>query len=870
MQELLAAYRPQTEEPRWQKRWRDAGAFTVDTTQAKKPFYVLEMFPYPSGDLHMGHVRNYTLGDVFARFARMQGLDVLHPMGWDALGLPAENQAIAEQVAPQTRTPQNIARMRSQMEALGLGYDWDREIATYRPEYYRWNQWFFIKLRELGLVKRRESKVNFCVQCDTVLANEQVLEDGSCWRGHPEVLERVIPEWSFAITELADELLTGLDTLTAWPERVTGQQRHWIGRSDGARVAFALQNKPGELPIDVFTTRVDTVFGVTYLVMAPDHPRARSLVVPEQLAAFDTFAARVTGEGKIARTSAGSEKHGLFTGQYVLHPLSQKPLPLWVANFVLADYGCGAVMAVPAHDTRDYAFARKYELPIVEAIVSNDFVADSSVSLPMTSDGIVTAPGTAFDKMPSALARTRIAEFLERQKRGEKTVSWHLRDWGFSRQRYWGTPIPIVYCEVHGAVSVREADLPVILPDFSQISLTGRGGAPLSHLADFVAAPCPTCGKAGRREVDTMDTFVDSAWYFARFLSPHLKEHAVDSECARTWLPVDIYVGGPEHAVMHLLYFRFFMRAMRKLGLVAVDEPVRRLITQGMVNAPAWRCPQHGYQRVPEGALEAACRICQGPLQMAVEKMSKSKYNGVDPMAIIERFGADAARLYALFAAPPEKDLEWSRTGVEGVSRFLGRVARMSGVQKARADAAQIDASATPERDPAAEHRALQLTHRTLRRLDEEMRGRNHFNTAIASLMELTNRFYELKLCEQSSSVGVATAQKVLRYFAQMLSPFAPHLAETVWDQALGAGLCAQSAWPAFDPAFLEEDAWTVAVQVGGKMRGQITVAKGCDQKSAEHAARAADNIAKYLSDKEIIKIIWVPGRMLNFVVRPR
>ena len=854
-------------ESRWQAAWRRADAFA--TRGEGRPFYVLEMFPYPSGDLHMGHVRNYTIGDVFARFARMQGHDVLHPMGWDALGLPAENQAIREKVAPQERTPKNIARMRDQMQRLGLAYDWSREIATYQPEYYRWNQWFFLRLLERDLVYRRQSTVNFCPGCDTVLANEQVRDDGTCWRGHPGVRERSVPEWAFRITAYAEPLLADLDKLEAWPERIVSQQRHWIGKSVGARLRFAVADAP-QTHVEVFTTRIDTLYGCTYVVLAPEHPLVATLTRPSERAAVDAFVARMAKTDAIARTAEGGVKEGVFTGAHVLHPLSGEPLPVWIANFVIGSYGTGAVMSVPAHDARDFAFAESYGLPVRPVVHPADGSAlETPLRAAYTADGVLQDSGP-YSGMSGTEARQRLATDLEQRGIGAASVSWHLRDWGFSRQRYWGTPIPIVYCDTHGAVPVPEAELPVRLPDFADVTLTGEGGAPLAKLESFVRTTCPRCQAPARREVETMDTFVDSAWYFARFLSPQETSAPFDVAAADTWLPVDIYVGGPEHAVMHLLYFRFWTKVMRELGLVRIDEPVRRLITQGMVNAWAFRCPRHGY--VPAAPLRALpeaerrCPTCAEPLSGGIEKMSKSKYNGVDPLELIDAYGADTARLYTLFAAPPEKDLEWNPDGVEGLQRFVARVGRLLTAQLPRLDGARpcrqqagLDAPATAVR---------RAVHRCLAKVSEEMRGRNHFNTAIAAMMELVNVLHEHRLHEGGNVAPPVCLEALLR-LAQMLAPFAPHLAEEIWARCGGDGFVAHSRWPEADAAALQQDEVQLAVQVNGKLRAQISVGVAATAEEIKAAARADANVARYLEGQTIVKEVVVPKRLVNFVVRP-
>ena len=857
-------YEPLALETKWQKIWLDSQAFAPK--QRGEPFYALEMFPYPSGDMHMGHVRNYTIGDVFARFARAQGRDVLHPMGWDALGLPAENQAIREKIAPQVRTPKNIAQMRTQMQRLGLSYDWSREFATYESSYYRWNQWFFLQFLKKDWVYRRQSTVNWCDGCDTVLANEQVRDDGTCWRGHPNVTTRSIPEWAFRITAFADELLEGIDTLKAWPDRVTHQQRHWIGKSTGAKIRFDVVDATHHL--DIFTTRVDTIYGCTYVVLAPEHPLAEALATPQQKAAVTAFIRQMRQEDRIARTAVGGEKAGVFTGTYVTHPFTKKPVPLWLANFVLADYGTGAVMSVPAHDARDFDFAKKYGLPLTPVITPEGSALPDTLIEAFTSDGILHQSGP-FSGLTSAQAREKMAAHADGQGFGSGTVNWHLRDWGFSRQRYWGTPIPVVYCDKDGVVPLPESDLPVVLPDFSEVRLSGQGGAPLAKLESFVQTTCPQCQGPARREVETMDTFVDSAWYFARFLSPHDATQPFDPALARHWLPVDVYVGGPEHAVMHLLYFRFWTKAMKVLGLVDVDEPVKRLVTQGMVNALAFRCVQHGY--VPAKAMRALpedqriCPTCNKPLVSAIEKMSKSKFNGVDPLEMIERYGTDAARLYSLFAAPPEKDLEWSHEGLEGLYRFVNRIWRLLAAQAPHA--ANATATASMAGLTPSEKAVRQALHRTLDKVTFEMENRNHFNTAIAAMMELVNTLHEHKL-QEGAGVQPGLANEVLCVLAQMLAPFAPHLAEEMWHVLGRTGLVGDALWPQVDPAALVQESVTIAVQVNGKLRGQIAIAPQAPEPDVVQQAEQDENVARHLTGKKIVKRIFVAGRLLNFVVR--
>ncbi len=857
-------YDPRAIEARWQGVWDERRAFATGDTGER--IYVLEMFPYPSGSLHMGNARAYTIGDVLARYFRMQGKNVLHPMGWDALGLPAENQAIREKVAPQVRTPQNIARMKMQMRRLGLGYDWEREFATCEPEYYRWNQWFFVKLYEKGLVYRRQATVNWCPGCATVLANEQVLDGATCWRGHAGVTTRLVPEWAFRITAYAQELLDDLATLTDWPARIVAQQRNWIGRSEGARVAFKVAGR--EEAIEIFTTRLDTIFGCTYLVLAPEHPLAARLTEAKRQAEVSAFIERMRQTDRIERTAVGGKKEGVFTGSYAVNPYNQDKVPVWLANFVLAEYGTGAVMSVPAHDQRDFEFAQAYGLPIRPVIAPE---TGAPLVTPLTQafadEGVLHDSG-AYNKLSSQEARQRMAAHAKERGFGEATLHWHLRDWGFSRQRYWGTPIPVVYCDQDGTVPVPLNALPVLLPDFDATALTGTGGAPLAKLAAFVETTCPKCGGPARREVETMDTFVDSTWYYARFASPRYTEAPVDPEAARQWLPIDIYVGGPEHAVMHLLYFRFWTKAMRDLGLVTFAEPARRLITQGMVNALAFRCGEHGYvpaaeyRKTPEAL--RVCPKCGKPLTAAVEKMSKSKYNGVDPMDLIDKYGADTARLYTLFAAPPEKDLEWSPESVDGLYRFAGRVFRVSQAQAPRL--AGVTPTRAMEGLAGADAEVRRAVHRTLAKVTSDVLERTHFNTAIAALMELVNTLHEHGL-HAGGSVRPAVAAEAMQLLAQMLAPFAPHLAEEVWAASGGEGLVAHSRWPQADPAALSRDTVRIAVQVNGKLRGQIDVEPSAGEDDVSALARQDTNVTRHLEGKSVRKQIYVPGRLINFVV---
>jgi leucyl-tRNA synthetase len=853
-------YEPQSIEPRWQKRWEEAGVFRAGRRPGAEPRYVLEMFPYPSGAMHMGHARVYVIGDALARHLRMRGFDVLHPIGFDALGLPAENAAIKDGRHPAERTRENIVTFRADMKLLGYSFDWDREIVTADPEYYRWNQWFFLKMLEEGLVYRRQGKANWCTGCQTVIANEQVVEDNQCERCHSPVVEKVIPEWAFRITAFAQDLLDGLEGLGNWPERITTMQRNWIGKSAGAEVDFAVE---GSEPIKVFTTRLDTIFGCTYVVLAPEHPLVARVTAPERRAEVEAFVARMRKADALERTGEGAPKEGVFTGAHAVNPFTGEQVPIWIANFVLAEYGTGAVMSVPAHDQRDFEFARKYGLPVrvvIQPAASERLPAGEVLERAATEDGVLEDSGP-FSGRGSVEARERMAAHAKAGGFGQGTVRWHLRDWGVSRQRYWGTPIPIVYCEEHGAVPVPEDQLPVVLPE--KAIITGTGEPPLAKVPEFVNTTCPRCGKPARREVETMDTFVDSSWYYARYLSPKDATRPFDPEAARRWLPIDVYVGGPEHAVMHLLYFRFWHRVMRRLGLVQEDEPAARLVTQGIVNGPDGR------------------------------KMSKRWGNVVSPGPLVQRYGADAARMFVLFAAPVEKDIDWSDEQVEGILRFLARTWRAF---HARQDAFR----APPEAARGAQGPFLELrrrTHRTIKRVTEGfgMRAEGQpaeaaperaggpggtesgpprqddlkFNTSIAGLMEMVNELTALP--EAQSDADRAAVREALLALAALLAPFAPHVAEELWHELMGPSaresFLAEQPWPAYDPALVAADTVTIAVQVNGKLRGEVQAAATAGEPDVRALAEADEKVKGYLAGKTVRKVVFVPKRLINFVV---
>ncbi len=829
----MTRYDPAEIEPRWQQRWHAADLFRCETEGAGEPFYCLEMLPYPSGRLHMGHVRNYTIGDAVARYQRMRGRRVMHVMGWDAFGLPAENAAIQHGTHPRRWTEENIEAMRRQARRLGWGYDWSREISTCEADYYRWNQWFFLRMLERGLVYRARRPVNWCPSCATVLANEQV-HGGRCWRCGEAVTERDLDQWFVRIRDYADELLQGLEALEGWPERVRRMQAHWIGRSEGAAVGFPAEGL--ERPIEVFTTRLDTIYGATYLALAPDHPDLEALVAGSpQAGAVRSFVARQRGRTLVDRFSAVGEKEGVFTGRYARNPFTGERIPIWVADFVLAEVGTGAVMSVPAHDQRDFEFARKYGLPLRCVVRAPD-------GLPLTADRLeaaYTEDGVLHDSGPytglsSAQARERMLADVQARGWGGRRVVYRLRDWGISRQRYWGTPIPVIHCELCGPVPVPEEELPVRLPE--QAPLTGEGGSPLARLPEFVRAACPRCGTSAQRDTDTMDTFVDSSWYFFRYLDPHNARAPFDTTRVRPWLPVDLYIGGIEHATMHLIYTRFWTKMMRDLGLVAIDEPVRRLFTQGMV--------------IKDGA-----------------KMSKSRGNIVDPDAMVARYGADTTRLFSLFAAPPEKDLEWSEAGVEGCWRFLQRVWRAFDEARAHLGPPNAPRPAGVDRGAALELR--RVAHRTIARVTEDLLPeRLQLNTAVAAIMELTNAIVPLSRAERLDSAEAWALREAFEILARLLAPFAPHLAEQLWEGLGHPPFVSAAAWPEAEAELLVRESVTIVVQVNGRLRGRVELPRGASEAEALEAARAEPRVSAYLDGRRIERVVYVPDRLLNLVVR--
>jgi leucyl-tRNA synthetase len=819
-------YRAKAIEDKWQRIWEENRTFQVTENPGKPKYYVLEMFPYPSGRIHMGHVRVYAIGDVIARFRRMRGYNVLHPMGWDAFGLPAENAAIERGIHPAKWTTENIAYMRDQLKKMGISYDWDREIATCNPEYYRWEQLVFTRMLERGLAYRKRSSVNWCPSCQTVLANEQV-EGGRCWRCESEVSKRDIDGWFFKITAYADELLDWCDRLTGWPERVITMQKNWIGRSEGAEFNLPVVGHP-DLRIRVFTTRPDTAFGMTYAVLAPEHPLVDRLVTElGEQAEVERFRAEVLKQSEQERVAEDRLKHGLRLSARVINPFNGREIPLFIADYVLMIYGTGAIMAVPGEDQRDWDFAKAHGLGIIETVSRPAEWSGEAY----TGDGIKINSGF-LNGLTVADAKRRAIDWLVERCLGEARVNYRLRDWGISRQRYWGAPIPVLYCNACGMVPEKEENLPVVLPHDVQIS--GKGGSPLSAHAAFVSAACPRCGGPARRETDTMDTFVESSWYFLRYCSPHFEGGIVERNAAAYWMPVDQYIGGIEHAVLHLLYARFYTKVLRDLGLVKVDEPFNALLSQGMV--------------VKDGA-----------------KMSKSKGNVVSDDVIRDKYGADTGRLFELFAGPPEKDLEWSDQGVEGAYRFLTRLWRFTFQHREALIAARSDFS---QNDLPGDLRNLyRLIHRTIKKVTEDIESRFHFNTAIAAIMELFNALSASVQDESKLEIGTPVIKAGVETIITMLYPFVPHVASELWESLDYRGGLDAVTWPKYSEAALEEEQLLIVVQVNGKVRGKITVSADVDQTQIESEALQDQKVRSFLDGKKVQKVIHVPRRLVNIVV---
>jgi leucyl-tRNA synthetase len=853
-------------EEKWQRLWEEQKTYQVNEADGKPKYYVLEMFPYPSGRIHMGHVRNYSIGDVVARYKRMRGFNVLHPMGWDAFGLPAENAAIERGVHPEIWTQENILYMKTQLKRMGLSYDWEREIATCEPEYYRWNQWIFLQFYKRGLAYKKGSAVNWCPSCETVLANEQVI-DGACWRCDSAVVQKELEQWFFRITDYAEELLRGLDQLGGWPDKVVAMQRNWIGKSIGAEILFPLVGREGALR--VFTTRQDTIYGATFVSIAAEHPLVLELCQgTAEESATKEFVERIKKVGQVRRGAEEGEKEGVFTGAYCRNLFTGEKIPIYVANFVLMEYGTGAVMAVPAHDQRDFEFAKKYGLAVRVVIQpENRRMNVENLTEAYVDEGVMVDSGP-FSGLANNDGKEKIAAYLEEQGWGKKTIRYRLRDWGVSRQRYWGTPIPIVYCAACGVVPVPENQLPVVLP--RDVPFSGKGGSPLLESRLFTQVACFKCGGVSRRETDTMDTFVDSSWYFLRYASARYLTAPFDSDKARYWMAVDQYIGGVEHAVLHLLYARFFTKALRDLGLAAVDEPFSNLLTQGMVSKETYRCSEHNWLFPGEliGSEKDGwkCPQCHRPAEKGrVEKMSKSKKNIVDPEELVDAYGADTARLFTLFAAPPEKDLEWSDQGVEGAFRFLTRLWRF--VFQHRERFAHLE-SAGHSQALASEPRGLKrLIHRTIKKVTEDIDGRFHFNTAVAAIMELFNALSATAQNETKLKESGSVIKEGVEAIIVLLAPFVPHLASEIWGQLGHRESLDRVPWPAYSAQALEEEKLLIVVQVNGKVRGKITVPADVNQEYVQTEALADSRVAGFLDGKRVQRVVYVPRRLLNIVV---
>ena len=879
-------YNPQSVELKWQKYWAEKGLYRTDTDTAREKFYCLEMFPYPSGKIHMGHVRNYAIGDVIARYKLMRGFNVLHPMGWDAFGLPAENAAIKQGVHPAQWTYENIASMKQQLQRMGLSYDWDREVATCSPDYYRWNQWFFLNMLKRNLAYKKSSFVNWCRSCITVLANEQVI-DGRCWRCDSEVIQKELEQWFFRITHYAEELLEGCEKLTGWPENVVAMQRNWIGKSEGVEMDFPVDGI-GE-KIRIFTTRPDTLWGATFICIAPGHALSERLVADkEKLNAVK------------AKYGEMEEKEGLFTGHYAVNPMNHEKIPIYAANFVLMEYGTGAIMSVPAHDQRDFEFAKKYGLPIrvvIEPEQKSEVRSQESEKNPSPithhpsplqeayeGEGILVSSGK-FSGLNSEVAKREIGVFIEEKALGRRVINYKLRDWGISRQRYWGTPIPVVYCRKCGIVPVDEEDLPIILPE--DVKFTGKGGSPLLDSEDFLKTGCPRCGGEARRETDTMDTFVDSSWYFAAYCfdkgNIDFKSAIADQQSPISyWMPVDQYVGGVEHAVLHLLYSRFFNRVMRDIGVLDCDEPFTNLLTQGMVCMETLKCPEHGWlfpeevktlraenKRGSGGieieAVRLVCVKCGSTVEKGrTEKMSKSKKNVVDPDHLINRYGADTSRLFSLFAAPPEKDLEWSDKGVEGAYRFLNRIWGIVYKYKCQVSGVRCQ-KLKPNPSLVTRHSSLLLrkTHQTIKRVSTDIEREYHFNTAIAALMELVN---ELSAFQPQSAEDRAVLKHSIETVLLLLSPFSPHLAEELWEALGNEPSIFGQKWPEWDEETAKEEEIELVIQVNGKVRAKVMIPQGLTDEEVKQRTMNEPRIKEILGDKAIRKIFVVKGKLVNIV----
>ncbi|MEP0752212.1 leucine--tRNA ligase [Trichocoleus sp. Lan] len=856
---MESRYNPAAIEEKWQQTWAEQSLDQTPTDSTKPKFYALSMFPYPSGSLHMGHVRNYTITDVIARLKRMQGYRVLHPMGWDAFGLPAENAAIDRGIAPGKWTYQNIAQMRHQLQQLGLSIDWNREVATCSPDYYKWTQWIFLQFLKAGLAYQKEAAVNWDPIDQTVLANEQVDSEGKSWRSGAKVERKMLRQWFLKITDYAEQLLKDLDKLSGWPDRVKLMQANWIGKSTGAYLEFPIVGLDEK--IGVFTTRPDTVYGVTYVVLAPEHPLTAKVTTPDRKEAVEVFIQEVAQESELERTAEDKPKRGIPTGGKAMNPFTGEEIPIWIADYVLYEYGTGAVMGVPAHDTRDFRFAKEQNLPIQVVIVppGDDVETGNIASLQeaYTEPGIVVN-SDQFNGMDSIKAKTGIVEYAEKEGWGKARVQYRLRDWLISRQRYWGAPIPAIHCPSCGTVPVPDEDLPVRLPE--EVEFTGRGASPLAQMEAFVNVPCPACGTPAKRETDTMDTFIDSSWYFLRYPDAKNEQQVFDPAKTNDWMPVDQYVGGIEHAILHLLYSRFFTKVLRDCGLLNFDEPFQRLLTQGMVQGTTYKNPATD-KYIPAAQVDPADPKdpeTGEPLQVFYEKMSKSKYNGIDPEEVLAKYGADTARMFILFKAPPEKDLEWDDADVEGQFRFLNRVWRLVAEFVAQSPSSSPDKGGEMNKGEKDLRRAI---HGAIQAVTEDLEGEYQFNTAISELMKLSNALADAK-CKDSPvyAEGIET-------LIHLMAPFAPHIAEELWHTIGHSDSVHTQTWPTVDPAALVVDEITLVIQVMGKTRGAIQVPADANREALEQYARESEVAQRFIEGKEIKKVIVVPGKLVNFVV---
>jgi len=831
-------YDPQQIEAKWQKRWAEAKLFEADVDPKRRKYYVLEMLPYPSGDIHMGHVRNYSIGDALARYMWMQGYNVIHPIGWDAFGLPAENAAIKSGRHPSEFTFSYIDRMRAQLQRAGFSYDWRREIASCVPEYYRWNQWFFLKMYERGLAYRKKSRVNWCPQCETVLANEQVV-NGCCWRHETTpVIERELEQWFWKITAYAERLLEDMKELR-WPERVLTMQQNWIGKSIGTFVDFKVDEL--DAPLRIFTTRVDTIFGCTAVFVAPEHPLVEKLIARSPDAGkLRAEAERIKASAVRARVEVDLAKQGAATGFTARNPYNGESVPIWLANFVLMEYGTGAVMAVPAHDQRDFEFATAHGVPIRTVIVPRNGNVPAKLEAAYTetgSNGKLIDSGP-YDGLTPEQAIERMTADAEKQGFGQGTVQYRIRDWGISRQRYWGTPIPIVYCDQCGIVPVPEKDLPVLLP--SNVTLTGQGQSPLARVPEFVNVDCPQCGGKGRRETDTMDTFVDSSWYFYRYTDPKIATAPINREAVKYWFPVDQYIGGIEHAILHLIYMRFFTKVMQDIGLVDFPEPVARLFNQGMVLRDS-------------------------------TKMSKSRGNVVAPTEMFAKYGADTVRVYMLFAAPPEKDFNWSDDAIEGAARFLSKVYRLvagHAAHLAGVSPGDVGRAGNAAGLSAEERRLLRKSHQTLHHVTEDVEGRWHFNTSVALCMELTNEICDLESAFEAGNIRQEVFKAAVEHLVVMLSLFAPHISDELWEALGHSEPLLRVPWPKFDPELAKEEELEIPVQINGKLRSRIRVAAGTTEAEIRARALADEKVVQHLNGRQVVKVIVVPQKLVSIVAK--